>query len=93
MRARSEGGKTSPASAGEFAAVAFGRCFLVRVRGDLEPAVQRQLFQNVVHVTLHGVGRDVEPLGDFFVAQALGDEVGDLLLAQSRDRAPRADAG
>src|ERR1044072_823840 len=66
--------------ADELAAVTFGRRLLVRVRRDLEPAVQRQLLQNVVHVTLYGVRRDVEALGDFLVAEPLGDEIGDLLL-------------
>src|SRR6185295_12129629 len=66
--------------ADELAAVTFGGGLLVRVRGDLEPAVQRQLLQDVVHVTLYGVRRDVEALCDFLVAEPLGDEIGDLLL-------------
>src|SRR5882672_6388002 len=44
------------------------RRLLVRVRRDLEPAVQRQLLQDVVHVTFYGVRRDVEALRDFLVA-------------------------
>jgi hypothetical protein len=40
-----------------------------------------QLAQHVVHVTLHGVGRDVQPLRDLLVAESRRDELFDLLLA------------
>ena len=69
------------ALANELSTVPFRGGLLVRVRGDLEPAVQRELLQDVMHVTFHGVRRDVEPLRDFLVAQTLGDEIGVLLLA------------
>jgi hypothetical protein len=42
---------------------------------------RRELAEHVVHVTLHRVGRDVEPLCNFFVAESGGDQVFDFLLA------------
>ncbi|HXM38357.1 MAG TPA: hypothetical protein VN908_06830 [Gemmatimonadales bacterium] len=39
-----------------------------------------QLPQHVVDVTLHGVGRDVEPLGDLLVAEPGGNQILDFLL-------------
>jgi hypothetical protein len=61
-----------PATAAPAAAVALapiGR----RQRGELA--------EHVVHVTLDGVGRDVQPLRDFFIAETGGDQILDLLLA------------
>src|SRR5881394_3800460 len=57
------------ALADEFSTVALRGGLLVRVGRDLEPAVQRELLENVVDVTLDRVGRDVEALCDFLVAQ------------------------
>lgn len=42
---------------------------------------RRQLAEHVVHVTLDGVGRDVESLRDLLVAQSGGNQVFDFLLA------------
>jgi len=42
---------------------------------------RRELAEHVVDVALHRVGGDVEPLRDFFVAQAGRDQVSDFLLA------------
>src|SRR5207247_7548672 len=69
------------ALADELAAVALWRRLLVRVGRDLESAVQREFFQDVVYVALHRVGRDVEPLCDLLVAEPLGYEIGELLLS------------
>jgi hypothetical protein len=41
---------------------------------------RRELAEHVVHVALHRVRRDVEPLRDLLVAQAGGDEIFDFLL-------------
>ena len=41
---------------------------------------RRQLPKHVVHVTLHRVGRDVEPLRDLLVAEASRDQCSDFLL-------------
>src|SRR5438034_466738 len=46
---------------------------LAGMRGDREPAVQRQFLQNVPDVRLHRVARDAEPLCDGLVVQAVGD--------------------
>jgi hypothetical protein len=43
----------------------------------LQSAAQGQLFQNVVHVALHRICRDVEFLGDLLVAQAVGNQCND----------------
>src|SRR5688572_3701007 len=67
--------------ADEFPPVSLGRLLFVCVRRDLEAAVQGQLLEDVVYVALHRVRRDVEPLRDLLVAEAFGDEIGDLLLA------------
>ncbi|HEV2672887.1 MAG TPA: hypothetical protein VGU74_17475 [Gemmatimonadales bacterium] len=40
-----------------------------------------ELAEHVVHVTLHRVGRDLEPLRDFLVAEPNGDQLADLLFA------------
>ncbi len=40
-----------------------------------------ELAEHVVHMTLDGIGRDVEPLRDFLVAEARRDQLADLLLA------------
>src|SRR4051795_13461710 len=66
--------------------IAPGRCRLTRalaprVRGDLQPGMQRQLLHDVANVTLDGVCRDLEPLGDFLIAQPLADERDHLALA------------
>src|SRR5207247_11321874 len=79
------------ALADELAAVALWRRLLVRVGCDLESAVQREFFQDVVYVALHRVGRDVEPLCDLLLAEPRGDEIGAMLLAfghshRGRDR-------
>lgn len=54
------------------------------VAARARPAIGRrergQLAEHVVHVALHRVGGDVEPLRDFLVAQPRGDQVFDLLL-------------
>jgi hypothetical protein len=41
---------------------------------------RRKLAEHVVHVTLHGVRGDVQPLGDFLVSEPGGNEVPNLLL-------------
>ena len=41
---------------------------------------RREFAEHVVHVALHGVGRDVEPLRDLLVAESCGDQFLDLLL-------------
>src|SRR6185312_12323006 len=46
----------------------------VCVSGNLQAVVQGELLQNVVHVTLDGVGGDMESARDFFVAQALDNQ-------------------
>jgi hypothetical protein len=52
---------------------------------------RRELAEHVVDVTLHGVGRDVEPLGDFLVAQSRRDQLLDFLLPlrETHDARPR----
>src|SRR5690348_7537909 len=52
-----------------------------RVGRDLEPRVERELLHHVANVTLDGMGRDLEPLSNFLVAQPLADERDDLALA------------
>jgi hypothetical protein len=72
-----------------------------RARTAIGRRERGQLPQHVVHVALHRVGRDVEPLRDFLVAQPGGDQVLDLLLplgqanraASTRGAAPRLRAG
>lgn len=51
---------------------------------------RREFAEHVVHVTLDGVGRDVEPLRDFFVAQSGRDQVFDFLLALRETNGARA---
>ena len=51
---------------------------IVRVGGHLQPGVQRQLLEDVVHMALDRVRRDAQPVGDLLVAQAIGDRVNDL---------------
>jgi hypothetical protein len=47
--------------------------------------VQRQFFQNVMHTGLHRVGGNVEPLGNFLVAQAFRNQVNDCTKQASND--------
>lgn len=47
----------------------------------VETVAQVQLLQNQVDVVLHGLGLKVEPLGNLFIAQPLGQQSQDLLLA------------
>src|SRR6185436_17462283 len=54
------------------------RCGAPLARGDLHPAAQVELFQDVVDVALHGVGREADLLRDLLVAQALADQIRDL---------------
>ena len=51
-----------------------------RARTAIGRRERSQLPKHVVHVALDRVGRDVEPLRDFLVAQPRGDQVFDLLL-------------
>ena len=48
------------------------------IAGYLEAGVQCQFFQNVMHMALHGVGGNAEPLGNFLIAQALRNQVNDV---------------
>ena len=52
-----------------------------RERRDLQPRMQRQLLHDVPHVTLDGMRRDIEALGDFLVAQPLANQLDHLALA------------
>src|ERR1051326_804663 len=77
--ARKTIGAPATAAAAPVAAAPVGR----RQRGELA--------EHVVHVALHRVGRDVEPLRDFLVSESRGDQVFDLLLALGES--DRATAG
>src|SRR4026209_1629484 len=68
-------GINSSGLADEFPPAPLGRLLLVGVRRDLQAAVEGELLQDVVHVALHRVGRDVEPLRDLLRAQALRGEI------------------
>ena len=58
-------------------------CILpVGIGGDLQPSVQHQFFHDIAHVALDRVGGDMEPRGNLFVAQSLGDQVEDLSFAR-----------
>jgi len=69
------------------------------------PSIRRrergELAEHVVHVTLHRVRRDVEPLRNLLVAESAGDQILDLLLplgqphaaGRRRDAAGGADRG
>ena len=52
----------------------FGISLGVGIAGYLQASVQCQFFQNIVHMALHGVGGDVEPLGNFLIAQAFRNQ-------------------
>ena len=52
-----------------------------RVEGQLEPVGNAQLVENVVQVVLDGLLADEQLLPDLFVAETLGDELHDFLLA------------
>ena len=54
---------------------------VARIRGDLETRVQRELFRDVAHVTLDGMGRAVEPLRDFLVTHSLANQLDHFALA------------
>lgn len=47
---------------------------------DLEPSVQRQLFEDVVHVTLDSVRGNVKSARDFLIAEAFVNQTDDLPL-------------
>src|SRR5690242_13806377 len=57
----------------------------------LGPGDAPELAHDLVHVAFDGAGRDRQPFGDLPVAQALGDEGSDLVLAPA-ERAQRARA-
>src|ERR1019366_6143124 len=57
------------------------RPLVMSVRGDLQSRMQRQLHHDISNVTLHGVARDVEAVGDFLVAQPRADEIDDFTFA------------
>jgi hypothetical protein len=46
--------------------------------------MQRKLLQHVVHVTLDGVHRNVQPTRNLLVAEAFAEEIDDLSLAAVR---------
>ena len=48
----------------------------------LEPILDFEFFENVMDVILDGVHRQMQPLGDLFVCQSLGDQVHNLHLAR-----------
>src|SRR5687767_12333635 len=54
---------------------------LMRVRGDLEPGVQGEFGEHIVHVSLYRVQRDVEPHADLLVAQSFPQQRDDLPFA------------
>ena len=45
---------------------------------NLKAGIELQLFQHIMDMAFYGEGRNVESLGDFPVAQALGNEVDNL---------------
>ena len=51
---------------------------LVRMCGDLQPAMQRHLFEDIVYVALHRIRRQVQSARDLLVAQSAPDQVDDL---------------
>ncbi len=58
-------------------------------RGDLGARVESQLPQDVLHVSLRGAHRDVQPFRDLRVREPAGDEIGDLGLAAGQGRLRR----
>ena len=52
----------------------------MRVSRDLETGMQRKFFEDVVHVTLDGVGRDMKSTRDFLIAEAVRNKADDLSL-------------
>src|SRR5579859_5041956 len=52
---------------------------------DLHPRVEAELVEDVVDVVVDGALREVEPRRDLAVAQARGQQAGDLLLAAAED--------
>jgi hypothetical protein len=67
-------------SASESVRTAAGATTAAITRAPVGRHERRQLAEHVVHVTLHRVGRDVEPLRDLLVAQACRDQFFDFLL-------------
>ena len=55
----------------------------VGMGGDLKASVQGQLFQDGVHVTLHRVKGDVQPLSNLLIAEPFPYQGNHLLLAPS----------
>jgi hypothetical protein len=53
---------------------------------------RREFAEHVVHVALHGIRRDIEPLCDFLVAQAGRNQLFDLLLAPGQADVARTGA-
>ena len=67
-------------SASESVRTAAGAATAASAHSPVGRRVRRELAEHVVHVTLDGVGRDVEPLRDRFVAESRSYQLLDLLL-------------
>ena len=67
-------------SASESVRATAGATTAASARAPVGRRERRQLSEHVVHVTLHRVGRDVEPLRDLLVAQPRRDQFFDFLL-------------
>ena len=58
------------------------RFFIVDIRRYLQAAVQRQFFEDVMHMTLDCVQLDAEALGDCLIAQAVRNQSDDFTLTR-----------
>ena len=54
--------------------IASGCLVVERKRGYLQATVQGQLFKDIMHMALDRVRRNIDPLGDFLVAETVGNE-------------------